>query len=315
MKKLYDIVIVGGGPAGLSAGIYVSRAKMSSVLLEKLMPGGQVLLTASVENYPGFEKEIPGSDLAGWMTNQAKTHGLEITTDEIASIKHVHKDKHKFILETSSGDSLETLSVIVATGAHWNKLDVAGEKKLIGRGVSYCATCDGPLARGKEVVVVGGGDKAVEEALFLTKFASKVTLIHRRDRLRAVKGLQEKLLSNPKIEVVWDSVVTEILGDNLMESVTVKNKKTNKTSKINCKAIFIFIGISPNSNFVKGLVDVDEKGFIISDNNMKTSQDGIFACGDVRKKLLYQIATAVGEGATAAFSAQKYVEELKGTSY
>jgi len=279
------------------------------------MPGGQALLTDVIENYPGFEKAITGQELAGRMTNQAKNIGLKIENDEAIEIKHIHKETHKFVIKTDSGKDIEALSIIVASGAHWNKLGIRGEEKLIGRGVSYCATCDGPLVKGRNVVVVGGGDKAVEEAIFLTKFAKKVTLIHRRDRLRAVKGLQDRLFANKKIEVIWDSVVSEISGEKSVENIKTLNKKTNKTSKIKCGAIFIFIGIVPNTSFLKGIVDLDEKGFVITNNEMKSSQDGIFACGDVRKKPLYQIATAVGEGASAAFAAQKYIEELKGIAY
>jgi len=315
MAEIYDCVIIGGGPAGLSAGIYASRAKLKTVLLEKLTPGGQALLTDIIENYPGFEKEIRGMDLMSSMVNQAKNLGLEIVSDEVINIKHVHKAGHKFILKTDAGKTIETLSVIIASGAHWNKLGVPGEEKLIGKGVSFCATCDGPLCKGKDVVVVGGGDKAVEEAIFLTRFASKVTIIHRRDRLRAVKGLQEKLFANPKVEVKWNSVVTEISGEKLVKSVKIQDKKTKKSQTIECKLVFIFIGILPNTGFLKGVVDVDEKGFVITDQDMASSQSGIFAAGDVRKKLLYQISTAVGDGATAAFNAQKYIEELKGESY
>lgn len=315
MSNIYDSIIIGGGPAGLSAGIYTSRARLKTVLLEKLMPGGQALLTDVIENYPGFEKEISGPELAGRMASQAKKLGLDILTDEVTHIKHVHEGGHKFVLKTSSGKTLESFSIIAASGAHWNKLSVPGEEKLTGKGISYCATCDGPLAKGKDVIVVGGGDKAVEEAIFLTKLVNKVTLVHRRDRLRALKGLQERLFTNPKVEVAWDSVITGILGKKLVEGVKIQNKKTKKTSEIKCGAIFIFIGISPNSDILKGIVNVDEKGFIIADEDMATSMPGIFAAGDVVKKSLYQISTAVGEGATAAFSAQKYVEELKGLTY
>ena len=310
MGNIYDVVIIGAGPAGLSAGIYASRAKLKVVLLEKLIPGGQVLLTDEIENYPGFQNAISGAELINRMTNQAASLGLQIMTEEVVGIKHIHKEGHRFILETASSKKLEALSIIAATGASWNKLGVPGEERLIGKGVSYCATCDGPLAKGKEVVVVGGGDKAAEEALFLTKFADKVRLIHRRDSLRAVKVLQDRLFSNPKVEVVWNSTITEILGEKFVEGVKINDKKTGLDSKVSCKAVFVFIGISPNSGLLKGIADVDEKGFIITDNEMRASQDGIFAAGDVRKKSLYQIVSAVGEGAAAAFSVQKYVEEI-----
>ena len=315
MSKIYDCIIIGGGPAGLSAGIYAARTKMNMLLVEKLMPGGQVLLTCDVENYPGFGKGTTGPDIAERMVNQAKEMGLEISSDEIMNIKPAQGGSHKFELKDASGKEYKTLSVIIATGAHWKKLGIPGEKKLIGKGVSYCATCDGPLMKGKDIVVVGGGDKAVEEALYLTRFADKVMLIHRRGRLRAVKELQNRLLADPKIKVVWDSGLAEITGDKKVEGISVKNNKTGKTQKISCGAVFIFIGIDPNTAFLKNVIDLDEKGFIIVDNNAKTTREGIFASGDAVKKGLYQIATAVGEGATAAFSAQKYVEELKGTAY
>ncbi len=313
--KTYDLVIIGGGPAGLTAGLYASRAKLDTILLEKMMPGGQVLLTDEVENYPGFSKPVKGPDLVNEMLEQAKQSGLSIENEEVAGVSHVHKDGPRFIIDTSSGDQYEALAVIVAAGAAWKKLGVQGEEALTGKGVSYCATCDGPFFKGKDVVVVGGGDKALEEALYLAKIVNSVKLIHRRDRFRAIKELQDRVLSNEKIEPVYDSIVTEICGKKFVESVKILNKKTKKSSAISCNAIFIFIGITPNSAFLKHLEDVDDKGFIITDKNMRTSQSGIFACGDVIKKDLYQISTAVGEGATAAFNAQKYIDELKGTEY
>ena len=242
--KTYDLVIIGGGPAGLTAGLYASRAKLDTILLEKMMPGGQVLLTDEVENYPGFSKPVKGPDLVNEMLEQAKQSGLSIENEEVAGVSHVHKDGPRFIIDTSSGDQYEALAVIVAAGAAWKKLGVQGEEALTGKGVSYCATCDGPFFKGKDVVVVGGGDKALEEALYLAKIVNSVKLIHRRDRFRAIKELQDRVLSNEKIEPVYDSIVTEICGKKFVESVKILNKKTKKSSAISCNAIFIFMHYS-----------------------------------------------------------------------
>jgi len=313
-EDIYDLIIVGGGPAGLTAGLYATRAGLNCLLLEKAMPGGQILLTDVIENFPGFSKPVKGLVLVNEILGQAKRFGLNIENDEAAGISHMHKDGHRFTIETASKKRLGTLTVIVATGATWKRLGVQGEEALISKGVSYCATCDGPLFKGRDMVVVGGGDKALEEALFLANIANSVKLIHRRDRFRAIQELQDRVLENEKIEPIYDSVVTEICGRNLVESVKVLNKKTKKADIIPCAAVFIFIGIEPNSRLLKGMADLDEKGFIITGKGMKTSQDGIYACGDVVKKDLYQIVTAVSEGATAAFNAQKYIEEQKSNS-
>jgi thioredoxin reductase (NADPH) len=315
MEKILDVIIIGGGPAGLSAGIYASRARLSCLLFEKMMPGGQMLLTDIVENFPGFSKPIKGPQLAQEMAAQAGAFGLKTESDEIIAIEHVREKDYHFIVTTASKKAYKTLTVIIASGAVWKKLGVKGEEDFIGKGVSYCATCDAPFFKGKDIVVVGGGDKALEEALYLTTFANSVKLIHRRDRFRAIKEIQERVLANKKITPVYDSNVVEIAGEKLVDRVKVKNVKTGKTDDIPCKGVFILIGIAPNSGILKGLIDVDEKGFVLADMRMRTSQEGIYACGDVIKKSLYQIANAVGEGATAAFSAQKHAEELKGDAY
>jgi len=305
----YDIIIIGGGPAGLTAGIYASRARMRTLLIEKLSPGGQAALTEIIENYPGFPGGIAGPELMEKMREQAIKTGLEIISGEVTGMEIKKK-----IVKTKD-EEYKALAIIIASGAHPQKLGVPGEDRLLGKGVSYCATCDGPLFKGQDIVVVGGGDSAVEEALFLTKFAKKVILIHRRDRLRATKILQGRALANERIEFILDSVVTEILGKKGVNRVKVKNKKTGEEKEIPCQGVFISIGITPATNLLRGLVDMDKGEYILTNEDMKTSQEGIYACGDCRKKLLRQIITACGEGSLAAFAATKYVEELRGMAY
>jgi len=309
---IYDAIIIGGGPAGLTAGIYLCRARMNTLLIEKAMPGGQAILTEIIENYPGFPERISGPELMQKMEEQAVRFGLKIEYGEVEEVK-IKDDKVKIV--RINNQEYKTLTIILASGAEASKLGVPGEKELRGRGVSYCATCDAPFFKEQKIVVVGGGDTAIEEALYLTKFVREVTIIHRRDRLRATKILQERVFSNKKINFAWDSVVTKILGKEKVEGVLIKNKKTEKEKKVPCQGVFVFVGNIPNSKFLKELVKLDQKGYIFTNDNMMTSQEGIYACGDVRKKLLRQVVTACGEGATAAFAAQKYIEELKGVSY
>jgi thioredoxin reductase (NADPH) len=312
---MYDIIIIGGGPSGLTAGIYTSRAGMRTLLLEKMACGGQILVTDTIENFPGFPEGIKGPDLAEWMYKQASHFGLEVKLSEAISIIPKAKGAGHFTVKMSEGAEEKALALIVATGAMWDSLGVDGEKELTGRGVSYCATCDGPLFKGKDIVVIGGGDTAIEDALFLTKFAGKVTVVHRRDRLRAAKVLQDRALANKKIALCLNSVCSGIVGTDKVEGVRVKDVVTSAEKVLPAHGVFVLIGTSPNSDIVKGLVKTNEKGCIICDDDMRTSVDGIFACGDVRKKLLRQVVTAAGDGATAAFSAQHYVEHLKGTEY
>lgn len=315
MNDIYDIIIIGGGPSGLTAGIYASRAKMKACLVEKMLCGGQALVADIIENFPGFSEGVKGPDLADYMTKQANRFGLEIRNEEVKKI-YPKKDKNRpFGIELSSGQMLNALSVIIATGARWNTLNIPGEKALAGRGVSYCATCDGPLFRNKEVIVVGGGDTALEDALFLTKFANKVTIVHRREMLRATKILQERARANKKIEMCLGYTCSEIIGKNKVEGVNVKGVKSNDGKMIKTDGVFVLIGITPNSDIVKELIDLCPKGYIKSDEEMKTSADGIFTCGDVRVKMLRQVVTATGDGAIAATSAERYVERLKGTEY
>lgn len=315
MNEIYDIVIIGGGPAGLTAGIYASRARMKTLLIEKMACGGQVLIADRIENFPGFPDGIKGPDLAEWMSKQAGRFGLEVKTVEAKKIIPKNSEKEPFSIELSEGQALKASAVIIATGAKWNSLNVPGEKELSGRGVSYCATCDGPLFRGKDVVVVGGGDTALEDAIFLTKFANKVTIVHRRDKLRATKILQERAFANKKIEMCLGATCAEILGNTRVEGVKVLAVNTGDKKTLKADGVFVLIGLSPNSDSVKGLIKLCPKGYVLTDEEMKTSVDGIFACGDVRMKMLRQIVTATGDGAIAATSAEHYVERLKGIEY
>ena len=298
-----DLVIIGGGPAGLTAGIYACRARLQTVLLEKTSPGGQVLVTDYVENYPGFPDKVSGYALIDQMVAQAKRFGLSIENGEVASVAP-RQDKGVIELGLAGGKTLSPRSVIVATGASPNQLGVPGEKELTGKGVSYCAVCDGPFFRDQEVAVVGGGDSAVQEALFLTKIVKKVYLIHRRDELRAIKLLQERALSEPKIQPVWNSVVEKINGSDQVESLSLLNRETGEHSSLSVQGVFIFVGIQPNTSFLKNLLKTDERGFIITDEWMRTSVQGIFAAGDCRAKPLRQISTPVGDGACAAFAVE-----------
>ena len=309
---IYDAIIIGGGPAGLTAGIYLSRARMNTLLIEKALPGGQAILTEIIENYPGFPHGIAGPELMQKMEEQAVRFGLKIEYGEVEEVK-IKEDKVKIV--KINNKEYRTMTIILASGAEASKLGAPGEEKLRGRGVSYCATCDAPFFKDQKIVVVGGGDMAIEEALYLTKFVREVTIVHRRDRLRATKILQERVFANKKINFTWDSVVTKILGSGKVEGILIKNKKTGEEKEISCQGVFVFVGNVPNSKLLNELIKLDKRGYILTDDNMMTSQEGIYACGDVRKKLLRQVVTACGEGATAAFAAQKYIEELKGVSY
>lgn len=301
---MYDSIIIGGGPAGLTAGLYNARARMNVLLLEKLAPGGQVLNTDWVENYPGFPDGISGFELMDRMKNQAERFDLEIRSEEVLRLE-IEGDRK--ILQTANGN-LETRAVIVACGASWRRLDIEGEDRLIGRGVSFCATCDGPFYRDEEVAVVGGGDTAIEEALFLTRFASRIHIIHRRDKLRAVKLLQERAMAEDKIEFIWDTIPQKIIGEEGVEGIELKNVRTGEVTQKAVHGVFVFIGTLPNTDLVKGLVDLDDAGFIVTNQQMETSVPGIFAAGDIRSKGFRQISTAVGEGAEAAFAVEKYLE-------
>jgi len=305
--KEHDCIIIGGGPAGLTAGIYAARSRLDVLLLEKLMPGGQAVTTSLVENYPGFDEGVSGPDLMARMDQQARRFGLDV---EIALVERVALDGGRKRIFADDKEYLVN-ALIVSTGAQSRLLGVPGEQELKGKGVSYCATCDGAFFREKRVAVVGGGDSAVEEAVYLTRFADKVFIIHRRDQLRAAKVVQERALQHDKIEILWDTVVTRINGEQFVQSIDVKNVKTDQESQLDVAGVFMYVGVSPNSDFFDFPIDKDAGGFLISDQNMQTSVEGIYAAGDVRSKTFRQIVNATGEGAMAAFSAEKYLENLK----
>ncbi len=307
MKVDYDLAIIGGGPAGLSAAIYAARGGLKTAVFEKGIIGGQIVLTADIENYPGFEENMDGFALMDKMKKQADKFKTEFIMEEIKSLE---LDKEIKTLRTEE-NKYQVKTVMLATGANPRKLGVDGEKRLTGRGVSYCATCDGALYRDKIVAVVGGGDSAVEEALFLTKFAKKVYIIHRRDQLRAVKIVQERAFKNDKIEIVWDSVVKKIEGKDFLETLKLHNKKTGKDSDLKVDGVFIYVGVNPGNELVHGKVEMDEQGFIITDKQMRTNIPGVYAVGDLRQKELRQVVTAAADGAIGAFFAEKWIEEHK----
>ncbi|HCC68658.1 MAG TPA: thioredoxin-disulfide reductase [Nitrospiraceae bacterium] len=303
---LFDVIIIGGGPAGLTAGLYTSRAKLKSLLIEKAIPGGQVVTTGWVENYPGFDEGISGPDLSLKMEKQAKNFGLETVHGAVSGIALQGKIKR---VTLDDGTLFEAKALIITTGANPKPLNIDGEEKYRGKGVSYCATCDGAFFKGKKIAVIGGGDAAVEEAIFLTRFASEVYMVHRRDKLRATKIIQERAMANQKIKFVCDSVVEKIEGDDTVNSISLKDVKTGQKTKLYVEGVFIYVGYNPNTEFLKGLIDMNKDGYIVTDDRMATSVHGVFAAGDVRAKLLKQIATAVGDGATAAVAVEKYIEE------
>ena len=305
--KIYEVIIIGGGPAGLTAGLYTSRSRFNTLLIEIGLLGGQMTTTEVIENYPGFPQGINGDELSRLMEEQAKRFGLEVVSQEVVEVKL--EGERKLVKTDESTYLCEAL--IICTGTEYRKLGIPGEKEFTGKGVSYCATCDGAFFKDSQIVVVGGGDSALTEALFLTKFAKELTIIHRRDALRGTKIYQERVLSNPKIKMLWNSVVQKIKGDSIVRSIVIKNVKTGEIDEFNTEGVFLFVGVSPRTQFLKNLITFDEAGYIVTDENCETSIKGVFAAGDCRKRLLRQIATAVGDGATAAFATEKYLEERK----
>jgi thioredoxin reductase (NADPH) len=314
-EDVYDVIIIGGGPAGLTAAIYATRARLSAILIEKLGTGGQAAITDRVENYPGFIGGVSGPELVHSMEEQARSFGMITVFGEVTRFECKDDDIIKRVYVDNEPEPYRGLSVIVAAGHDQRKLGIPGENEFTGRGVSYCATCDGAFFRDLSVAVIGGGDVAVEDGLFLTKFASKVYLIHRRDRLRATKILQERVFRHDKVELILDSVVDEILGGNMVKGVKVRNLRTGEVKELAVDGVFVFIGWNPSLSFLGDAVEVSDDGYIIVDTEMRTSRDGVFACGDCCKKGLRQIVTACGDGATAAFSAQHFVERIKGEEY
>ncbi len=311
MEKIYDIVIIGSGPAGLAAASYAGRARMDTLIIEKAQEGGQIVITAEIENYPGGIDHESGPSLIGRMSKQAEHFGAQKVHDTIVEVELDGDVKH---LKGLNGDYYGK-TVIIATGAFPKPIGCKGEQEHIGKGVSYCATCDAAFFEDFDIYVVGGGDSAVEEALYLAKFGRKVTIIHRRDALRAAKSIQEKAFANPKIDFMWDSVVEEIKGEGLVTSMVVKNVKTGELREIEANeedgtfGIFVFIGFVPNGALFEGKVAM-ENGYIVTDENMKTNIPGVFAAGDVRVKSLRQVVTAAADGAIAATQAERYIEGL-----
>lgn len=312
----YELVVIGAGPAGLTAGIYAARAGMKVLLVEKIVPGGQVQLAETIENFPGFPEGIKGAQLSDLFKKQAVSAGARIIIAEVKEISALQDSQQRpyYLLKTDE-QSFSAYSVILACGAAPRKLNVPGEEQLSGRGVSYCAVCDGPLFRGRQVVVVGGGNSACEEAIYLSKIAEKVSLIHRREKLRADQVLRDRIARIPRIDILWNSRVTRILGEEKMRAVEIENVQTGEIKEVPAAGIFIYAGLRPNTDFLQELVNLNEERFVRTDENLQTSRLGIFAGGDCRERKLRQIITACGEGAQAAWASYNYVEQLKGTMY
>lgn len=303
--KIRELIIIGAGPAGMSAGIYAARSALSPLIIESQMPGGQVALTDFIENYPAFPNGMSGQELTKLIEEQCNNFNVEFMN--FVQVDFVEKENKIFKLKTNQGDFFAK-TVIVATGASPAELGIPGESEFKGRGVSYCATCDGPLFKDKDILVVGGGDSAVQEAIYLAKFVSSLKIVHRRDELRAGKMLQEKAFKNPKIDILWNSNLLEINGKDLVERAVIFNNKTNQKREIRIDGVFMYVGFEPNSSLVRNLVEMDKLGGIITDHKMRTSTAGLFAAGDVRNTPLRQVVTAVSDGAIAAINAEEYLE-------
>ena len=306
-KKKIDVIIIGAGPAGYTAAIYASRAKREVLVISGNLPGGQLMLTTEVENYPGFAEGILGPELMTTMRRQAERIGTTIIDDEVVNVDFRHKP---FKVLTHS-EEFESDSVIIATGASPRKLGVKGEQEFSAKGVSYCATCDGPFFKNQDIVVAGGGDSAMEEAIFLTKFGKNVHVIHRRDKLRASKIMQDRALENKKIKFHWNSAIEEIKGNEKVNQITIRDLTTNNQEIMEAGAVFVAIGHDPNTKLFKGQIELDQQGYIILKNNTRTSVEGIFAAGDVHDHLYRQAITAAGFGCMAAIDVDRYLSKTK----
>ena len=307
---MYDLSIIGAGPAGLAAGLYAARAKMRVLALEKGIPGGQVWNTAEIEDYPGFE-HISGAELGKKLEEHARKFGLEIVN---AEFQHARRAGDRFSIRTDQGEH-EALAILCASGGSPVKLGVSGEEEFLGRGVSYCAICDGAFFTGQEIVVVGGGDSAVQEAIFLTRFGSSVTLVHRRDRLKAQTILQHQLQADPKVEVIYDTAIERIAGTSVVERVHLRNVQTGARRELPASGVFIFIGFRPNTWFLPEHLAHDASGYLLTNERMETNIEGIFAAGDVRAQLFRQVSTAVGDGTVAALAAEQYISRKKSGTF
>jgi len=305
--EVENVVIVGSGPAGWSAAIYTARADLRPLLITGNELGGQIALTTEVENFPGFDEAIQGPELVERMQRQAERFGTEVLIDYVDEVDF---EAAPFTVKTAGGQELRTRTIIVATGASPRRMNVPNEERLTGRGVSYCATCDGFFFRGKDVVVVGGGDSALQEALFLTKFASKVRIIHRRDSLRAGATLQHRARENPKIEFIWNSIVTSVNGEVKVESITVQNVKTGERHDLPTDGVFVYIGHLPNNQLFLDKLAMDAEGYLVTDKLMRTSVPGVFAAGEIQDHRFKQAATSAGQGVAAAMECEKYLAEL-----
>lgn len=306
-EAVRDVAIIGGGPSGLTAGLYLCRARIDTVVLEQQLPGGQAVYSPLIENYPGFPDGISGPDLVDLMMKQVDRFGLETRT--FAPVNELVLDGRIKTLKLDGGD-LFANAVIVASGRSPRKMGIPGEKEFTGRGISYCATCDAPLFKEKVVMVVGGGDAAVEEALHLTRFASKVILVHRRDELRASSYLQERILSEPRVEFMWNSELAEIKGEHTVRSAVVVNNVTRERAEVPVAGVFFYVGNTPNTGFLEEVVELNEAGYVVTDDRLESSVPGIFAAGDARANHFKQVILAAAEGALAALSAQRYLETI-----
>jgi len=305
VNREYEVVIVGGGPAGLTAGLYTSRAKLNSLLIEKGVVGGQIVDAEQVENYPGFPEGISGLELGQLIHRQATKYGLKTI---IAEVTGVEPQQKQIVVKTTEGNFIAK-AVIIASGSERRRLGIPGEEEFTGKGVSYCATCDAAFFKGLPVAVVGGGNAAITEALHLTRFASRVTVIHRRNQLRANGIMREKALSEPKIEFLWDTVAEEIEGENSVTRIKLRQVKTGEKSTLDIAGVFISVGLKPNTDYLNGVLPLDNGGYVITNDKMETEIPGIFAAGDIRRNSARQAITAAGDGATAAFYAEKFITQ------